>query len=70
MVQLNSSAFYGQEAKIRIVLVLRHTENFPSFQVQNEFSMTEVLFMSSFILQRRMVSKFDESKVKYYWHCC
>lgn len=57
MIQFHSFALYGQEVEIGIVLVLRHAKNLPPFQVQNEFSMTEVHFTSSFIL--KMVSKLD-----------
>lgn len=43
MVELHSSALQTQEIEIRVVLVLRHTEYLPSFQVKHNFSMTLVL---------------------------
>ena len=43
MVELHSSALQTQEIEIGVVLVLRHTEYPPSFQVKHNFSMTLVL---------------------------
>lgn len=43
MVELHSSALQTQEIEIGIVLVLRHTEYLPPFQVEHNFPMTQVL---------------------------
>lgn len=43
MVELHSSALQAQEIEIGIVLVLRHTEYLPPFQVERNFPMTLVL---------------------------
>ena len=43
MVELHSSALYTQEIEVGIVLVLRHAEYLPPFQVEDNFPMTLVL---------------------------
>lgn len=43
MVELHSFALQTQEIEIGVILVLRHTEYLPPFQVEHNFPMTLVL---------------------------
>lgn len=43
MVELHPFALQTQEVEIWVVLVLRHTEYFPPFQVEHNFPMTLIL---------------------------
>lgn len=43
VVQLHSSALKTQEIEIRVILMLCHTEYFPSLKVKHNLSMTLVL---------------------------
>lgn len=45
MVELHSFAFQRQEIEVGIILMLRHAENLPPFQVKHKLSLSFILLM-------------------------